>query len=378
MNSLREREASRSVASRSMRRVLRSGGISMLCAMVAIFAGCASPAHRVEFSGVTPMQDCPEKFRQSLVVSAQSLPIAVPAAVVEAGSEQTEGRFARRIVISTGVGGALRAARVTWMSVSIATFGGTFLGWMSLQTPFTVVDAVTPAAAGPLSPGAKTDAAEAAAVSFAPGAIKLIRSARPGRDLAGTVALDILVMPGGVEVDDTVLRVKSLWTKQGSAIPPSDVEFELVHSRHPPGYDTVEAGIDVEAVVQFGKEGDEWSCAAEGRVTIVDQESIRQPLWDIGIASSNGRRSRWLALSDPAAGIIRLVFDSPAAAKSFVSWIQTARPAQLGRYSLAVFEPTMSRTRRSFAPIDTSAMQTLRSLTPADFAALKIGALGED
>ena len=109
----------------------------------------------------------------------------------------------------------------------------------------------------------------------------------------------------------------------------------------------------------------------------MDQESIRQPLWDIGIASTNGRRSKWLALSDPTAGIIRLIFDSSAAANSFASWIQAVRPAQLGRYSLGVFEPTMSRTRRSFAPIDSSVMQMLRSLTPDDFAALKIGALGE-
>lgn len=370
----------------NIRALLRDGAAGTKARLLAHFcfftatvllSGCAGTAHRVEFEGTRPIADCPDEFKGLITVSAESLPIALPGSLVRDGILSTDGQLARRIVVSVAMNGALRAERITWSRLSLSAYGGTFVGWTDLQTPFTVVNAFKPSSSGPLSPPTRSEALEAASVEFSAGQIKVMRSARGKKDLSGAVALDVIVLLGGVEVDDTVLRVTELWATNGATVAADAVKFELVPVRHPPGYDIVDADLVLEAVVRIGKNGDEWSCTAESRVTLVDQEAIRQPLWDIGIASANGRRGTWLALSDPAAGIIRLIFESPSAAGAFASWLQMTRATRLGHYSLGVFEPPESLTKRSFAPIDSAAMQTFRPLAPGDFAALKIGALGE-
>lgn len=345
-------------------------------AVLILFSACASPPHRAEFDGSMPVQDCPEQFNGLVSLSGEALPIALPDSLVRDGIAQTSGQFARRIVISAAANGALRADRITWSTLSLSTFGGTFRSWTALQTPFTVVDALKPATVAALPPVANNESAEAASVMFAPGQIKVIRSARGRTDLAGTLALDVVVMPGGIEVDHTVLRVTQLWTKDGAPLPTEAVEFELAPARHPPGYDVVEMGMELKFIVRVGKRGDEWSCAAESRVTLVDEDAIRQPLWDIGVASTNGGRSKWLAVSDPAAGVIRLIFESPSAANAFASWVKMTRATAFGRYSLGVFERPASRSR-TFSPLEPEAMQTFRPITPADVAQLRVGALGE-
>jgi len=323
--------------------------------------------------------DCPGDLDRLFSVSAESLPIALPDTLVRDGAASTGGQIARRIVVSLAARRPLHADRVVWSALSLSTFGGTFAGWTDLQTPYTVVNAIKSAAAGALSSPTHGDAAEAASVAFAPGEIKVIRSARGKADLSGTLTLDVVVMPGGAEVDDTVMRLTQLWKKDGAPLPPDDVKFELARARHPPGYDVVDAGVEVEFIVNRGKRGDEWGCMAESRVTLVDQDAVRQPLWDIGIAaSSNGRRNWWLALAAPATGVIRLIFESPAAANAFTQWVKVTHATGLGRYSLGVIQPSIPKTQRPFAPIDLAALQTFRALAPDELAALKVGALGEN
>lgn len=347
-------------------------------AMLVLSAGCASPPHRVQFEGSRPLLDCPKDLDHLFSVSAESLPVSLPANLARDVAGAISGQHARRIVVSIAARRPLQSERIVWSALSLSTFGGTFSGWTGLQTQHTVVNAVKPAANEPLSPLTRREPAETASVVFAPGEIKVVRSARGKTDLSGTLALDVVVTPGGTEVDDTVMRVAKLWTPEGAPLSPSVVEFELVSARHPPGYDVVDASAELEFVVRRSN-GDEWGCALETRATLVDQDAVRQPLWDIGVASSsNGRRNAWLALSDPARGVIRLIFESPSAANAFAHWVKATGANGLGRYSLGVIQPTIPRTQRPFAPIDLASLQTFRPLAADEFSALKIGALGEN
>lgn len=323
------------------------------------------------------MLDCPDDLRHLYSVSAESLPVALPQALVRDDAVATSGQQARRVVISVAARRPVPAERIVWSALSLSTFGGTFSGWTDLRTPFTVVNALEAASSTPLSPQSRGYPAETASVIYAPGEIKIVRSARGKADLSGTVAMDVVVTPGGIEVDDTVMRVAKLWSADGAPLPPQAIEFELAPARHPPGYDVVDATAEVEFVVRRGN-GDEWSCAAETRVTLVDQDAVRPPLWDIGVASSsNGRRNAWLALSDPATGVIRLIFESPSAANAFTHWVKATSAGGLGRYSLGVIQPTIPPARRPFAPLDLASLRNFRPLTNDEISALKVGALGE-
>ena len=342
-----------------------------------LMAGCATTsAHRAVFDGSAPVVECPEELSGLVRLSAEALPIAIPDAIVREGPMQTEGQLARRLAISVTRSGPLRADRITWSALSIAALGGTFRGWTALRTPFTTVDIANPGAAD--ASVARDHAAEAVSVAFALGEIKVVRSAHKRTDLSGLVNIDVLVMPGGVEVDHTVLRATRLWTAEGQPLPADAVEFDLVPARHPPGLDTVDASIDMQFIVQRGSSGDEWVCSSEERVRLVDDEAVRQPLWDIGVAAANSRRTKWLALFDQATGIVRLVFDSPAAANSFASWVKVTGATTLGRYSLVTFEPSFSASRRRpFAPLDAASIKTRLPVGPTDMTALQVGALGE-
>ena len=175
-------------------------------------------------------------------------------------------------------------------------------------------------------------------------------------------SIDVQVTPGGVAVDDTVVRIPRLWRADGTPLPAREVTAELLPVRHPPGLDTVEASLTLNFVIRIGQGGDEWSCSAEARATLVDREAVRQPYWDLGLASDNSARREWLALFDAALGGIRLVFDSPAAAHSFAEWLRATRSSEVGRYTVRVFKQSP---------------QSLRPLTDSDIDAVAIGPIGE-
>jgi hypothetical protein len=95
------------------------------------------------------------------------------------------------------------------------------------------------------------------------------------------------------------------------------------------------------------------------------------------VSSLNAYRTRWLALSDPASGVLRAVFDSPAAATSFANWIRATRSAQAGPFQLGLFERSGRKPLRPLVPVDGAAPDTFRVLTPQDVEAIRTGPLGE-
>jgi hypothetical protein len=305
---------------------------ALLAASLAL-AACAPAPHRAEFSHGYPVQDCPDALdgQVRLEVEARDLPSA------------TTGAFGRRLVVSVTPAGLRAGDRIVWSSLTVASYGGTFLGWDGLQTE-----------RGPRS--------EVATVALAPGQLRITRAARGKTDLAGMYSIDVQLLPGGRTVEDTIVRVPRLWRDDGTPLPPQEVTPELLPARHPPGLDTVEANFVQDFVVRLGDGGDEWSCSAEVRATLVDQDAVRQPFWDLGLASANSGRTEWLAVFDPALGGVRLVFDSPAAAKALADWMRATRSTQVGPYPVRAF-------RRS--------PQSLRPLDARELDAIAVGPIGE-
>jgi hypothetical protein len=217
---------------------------------------------------------------------------------------------------------------------------------------------------------------EIAAVSIGPGGANVVRSMRGKANLLGVSSLDVLIMPGGAVVDDTVLRIPNLWMPDGRPVPPDKVAVEMIPVRHPPGLDTVQASVELAYIVRE-ESGDEWHCSAEGRTTLADHDSVRQPFWDLGLAGKNTERGEWLALLEPSLGAVRTVFDSPASANALASWIQTTRATQIGEYQIGVVRQGAPRKARPYGPVDADTMTTFRALTADDLPAIEVGAVGE-
>jgi hypothetical protein len=174
-----------------------------------------------------------------------------------------------------------------------------------------------------------------------------------------------------------MVRFSALWTESGKPLTVDRVSPQLIPLRHPPGLDVVEATLELSFVVRLEETGDEWVCGSEARVTLVDRDSLRQPLWDLGLASVNAARRERLALFDPALGAVRLVFDDPASAHSFANWMRATGATQVGSYSLSVFQQAGQWTTRPFSPIGEDALPTLRPVTTADLGKLSVGPAGE-
>lgn len=316
---------------------------ALLAASLAL-AACAGTPHRAEFSHGYPVPDCPDSLDGQVKLEVEARSIPIPAGAVRDNSISTTGALGRRLVVSVTPAGLRAGDRITWSTLTVASYGGTFLGWDRAQQ------------------FERDQRTEISTVALAPGQLRVTRAARGKTDLAGMYSIDVLLMPGGIAMDDTVVRIPRLWQDDGTPVPAREVTAQLLPIRHPPGLDTVEANFELDFVVRLGKGGDEWSCSAQVRATLVDRDAVRQPFWDLGLASANSARREWLALFDPALGGVRLVFDSPAAAKSFADWLRVTRSPQVGTYAVRAFRQSL---------------QSLRPLADPDIDAIAVGPVGE-
>lgn len=335
---------------------------ALLLPLAAVVLGaCMAPARRPEFNAGYPVHDCPETLEGQVQLRAEVRPAQLPQAELRQSSIATAGSLARRLVVSIIPAGLNPDDRIVWSALSADSLGGTFLAWDRLQT----------------QAGSPDYQSEISTVSLAPGQLKITRVAQRKANLAGMSSIDVLLMPGGVAVDDTVLRIPNLWREDGTPTPASALTPQLVPVRHPPALDVVEATLQLDFIVRVGKTREEWSCSAETRVTLVDQDALRQPFWDVGLAAPNSARREWLAVFAPDLGGVRLTFESPASAHALADWLRTTRATQLGAYELRVFSQANRRGGRPFGSLTEEAMQTFRPLAVEDLRALTVGPVGE-
>jgi hypothetical protein len=343
---------------------------------LAIAACNTTPPHRAEFSGSVPVEDCPDSLQGRVALSAEVFDLPAPPVVQGNNYVPTIGAPARRLLISATPAALDPRDRITWSELSIDAYGGTFQSWTRLVTDRVALDPLAPQ-----QPATRRDIkgsdSELATVTLFPGQIKVTRVARGNADLAGTVAVDLVVMPGGIVVDNNVVHIARLWTPEGMPLASKDVTVEFSPTRHPPGLDVVEASAELKFVVRQAKTGDEWVCSAQTRTTLVSEDDIRLPLWDLGLASANAGRKSWLAVFSPSVGAVRMMFGSPAEANALANWIQTTHATTLGQYTLGVFQQSRTPKGPSFVPVDAEALKTFRPLTDADMPAIRVGPVGE-
>ena len=164
--------------------------LALLAAALAL-AACAGSPHRAGFSRGYPLHDCPDSLdgQVRLEVEVQSVEVTNPGAV------------GRRLFVSVTPAGLRAADRIVWSALTVASYGGTFRGWDQLRQP-------------------KLDqGAQVATVALAPGQLRVTRVARGKTDLAGMYSINVLLAPGGVAVDDTVVRIARLWHDDGTPLP---------------------------------------------------------------------------------------------------------------------------------------------------------------
>lgn len=321
--------------------------------------GCASP-HRVQFAGGLPVDDCPAGAERQITLSASVLPLEIPSQLAASrGPVETQGTLARRIVVSAVPAGPMRGDIVTWSQLAIDPFGGTFRGWTQVQTDFTRLDV---SQAELKQDGLQRRGRfEVAGVRAIPGRIEITRAAVAKTNLLGTVAIDVLVRPGGVEINDTVVRIPQLLDASGRSVLALDLRPELVPVRHPAGFDAMSGLVSLRYVMRHNGSGgggrDEVACTVQSRAAILDLDAVRQPYWDIGVGGRNAGRTAWLAFRAPALGVQRAVFESPAAANAFIAWIGAVKAAKAGAYDLGVFD---GMTAETFSPIVSDDVERLR------------------
>ena len=332
----------------------------LLAAGSLALAGCAHPPHRAEFSGGYPAYDCPDALSGQVTLEAEVRPIELRDADFHDPAIATSGSVGRRLLISVTPSGLQPEDRIVWSTLNVATYGGTLLGWDRLDL------------------GAETSGRDQlSTVGLSPGQLKITRIAKRRTDLSGNYSVDLLVMPGGVAVDDAIVHVPALWEGTGAPLRAEAISPQLVPVRHAPGLDVVQASVELSFVVRVGDTGDEWVCAAQTRATLVDHDSLRLPFWDLGLASANAGRNEWLAMTDPALGAVRLVFDDPARAHSFASWLRMTRSTQIGKRGLAVFQQPGRLAGRPFGPVREDMIKTLRPITQQDIDRIAVGPAGE-
>lgn len=333
---------------------------SFLAACSIALTGCANPPHRAEFSGGYPAYDCPDHLAGQVTLRAEVRPAELRAASFHDTAIATSGSVGKRLLVAVTPSGLRPKDRVIWSTLNVATYGGTLLGWDKLDT------------------GAESTARDQlATVGLSPGQLKITRIAKGRTDLTGHYSVDLLVMPGGVAVDDAIVHVPALWRELGTPLKADVIAPQLVPVRHSPGLDVVQASLELSFVVRMGDTGDEWVCAADTRVTLVDVDSLRLPFWDLGLASANSSRREWLAMTDPERGAVRLVFDDPASAHAFASWLRMTRSTRVGNHELAVFQQSGRLTGKPFGPVGEDMMKTLRPLTDQDIERIVVGPAGE-
>jgi len=322
------------------------GAITAWLSLAVLIGGCT-----VTREPVAPLatKACPDHLQRQISVSGSSVPITAPAEIARAyPSAQTI--VGRRIILSATVDNGVRGLHVFSSSVSITTVGGIFAGWAALE----------PAA----RPGR--------ALEIIPGRIRIRSFLTAPR--SQTIALDVLLIPGGVAVDEMTVNVKALWNEDQGPVDPQQLEPTLNPVRHFTTFDSVSATLTLDLVLGKSRASQHpWSCSFESAVPLVSRDETLPPLWGITRTTRGAQPKSWIALYERSKGPIRVLFDDPASARGFARWLEETTATRAGEYGLGLLTYDDAEARRR----DPLATGKYRGLTPEDTGALGISRLGE-
>jgi hypothetical protein len=304
---------------------------------------------------------CPAEVTSGAGFSVSTLPLRLPSELVTNAGLDTLAPVSKRIVITS-------TAR--WYKVTLRTLGGTVEAWTRLEAGGALIEAATDAT----SPEITHAARGRVRVDAEKGGLTITRPMSDDRSPAPILA-DVVLLPGGVPVEESVLRIRQLWDEKGAALAPSSIRVDLEPSRHVPGFDSIEAELVVDSVHWSSRARQACKASAMTRAILVDENAVRPPLWDLGVSTLNQSRTQWLGLRDSKSGVFRAVFDSPTDATSFANWIRATRSTRAGPYEIGLFARA-AYALRPLVPVDRGVADTFQPITDAQRDDLRVGPLG--
>jgi hypothetical protein len=299
-----------------------------------------------------PATPCPAEIQDHVRVTASAAPWILsrsPAAAVESSNTL----IGRTLLIS--VYPAADVPRLSLLSsvLTITTIGGTFGGLAEH------------------SDGAR-------AVDVIPGRLRIAPFITGATLQPQTLSVNLLVTPGGVPLDEMVVRTDGMWDPQHHPLPPDRARIFLEPIQHFTIYDQVEATVSLSYVtIRSRSAREQWACSAESRFMLVDRAATAPDLWDLRKTAERGRSEFWLALFSAKAGPFRAIFGSPADAGAFANWLRQTHAAHVGVYDLGMFRPGYSRDSLHTVPTAHTIEDTFRAVSADDLDALVVGRLGE-
>jgi hypothetical protein len=340
---------------------MRSRACAVAAALLLYMGGCAGlPPELPADPGSLPA--CAAGETTGIGISVSTLAIRMPSELASNVALDTLAPVSKRIVITS---------TAHWYRVSMRTLGGTLEAWTRLEAGGALVEAASDAS----SPQNSHAARGRLRIEAEKGGLTITRPAEPNDTRATAIMADVVLLPGGVPVDESVLRIQQLWDAKGAALEPSVVRVDLEPARHVPGFDAIEAELVLDYVHWNARTRAACRGSAMSRATLVDKDAVRPPLWDLGVSTLNQSRTQWLGLRDSQSGVFRAVFDSPTAATSFANWIRATRSTRVGPYEIGLFERD-GYPLRPLVPVDRGAPDTFQPITEDQQDHLRVGPLG--
>jgi hypothetical protein len=317
---------------------------------VLVAAGCQTQrAPLVE--DTESLEACAPELQDSIALRVSAAPRNVPAELrVNETPDKRYALVAHRFLVSIVPKAPALGTRILDSTLTITPYGGTFVEWGRLDGSTAALDVV-------------------------PGRFRVTPFLMSGALRAQTHELDMVVQAGGAPVDQAAITTGDLWDAAHRPLSPDAVRISLVPIRHFTAYDIVEAKAAVEFIAQRSRSEPARKCAIETRMTLVDEDAARPPLWDLATARPGGTRKLWLALFDSKAGPVRTIFTDPIAARGFAEWIRQTDATRVSRYQLGVFEPESLEDEPRVVPTDRAIMDSFRPASPEELTSLTVGML---
>src|SRR3569833_1161087 len=244
--------------------------------LVLALGGCAGlPSPTAAAPDPSP---CPDALRDSISLDLSAAPVSLPQGTsVEEGAVHRDGVVARRINVAVTSKGGARKLLITDSSLTITPVGATFNGWVAVEG---------------------SERKQSRAVSSIPGRVRITPFLPVGAFTPFTLAIDTVLMTGGMPVDTPVVVTPNLWGPDGKARLPRELDVQFTTIRVASVYDNVMGTAKLEYVASNSKSSRaaRWSCSLESTARLVEADATRPALWDIGTPRRGGQRVSWFVV----------------------------------------------------------------------------------